>query len=260
MVSFLKNLFNWRYYKENFYTLIILLFPILVSVDAIKDYLDKSWYYWGVSILIFLGANVISIKNYESKNELKNRIIHLEEYNSNLNSTLESIPIDMIKTLGKAIKLGNEERITLYRVDSNDENKVFVPVARFSDNPNFKQYGRSTYPLNQGYIGQCWEKEEIYVSNLESYEKKKRKYISDAKKVGMEQSDIESLSMKSRSFFGKRLHHNGDDAIAILIIESMNQTLPFEVEELKKYLQGPYGMMLIDSVQKNIAVGKGVNS
>jgi hypothetical protein len=243
----------WRYLKESWATVIVILFPILVGIDAIKDFLDKDFLRWLIGILLFLGANWKAMKNFHSKKELMDTISSLENTNSMLISNLESVPVDMIKILAQYFKLGNNVRVTLYRVREND---TFIPVARYSESPIYRKFGRREYSVDSGYIGQCWLEGEVVKEKLPDYEKNSTRYIEQACRGGLKEEEVKALQMKSRSFYCKRLHFNGDAPIAVIVIESMDTTLPTNLNDIKKFLEGPFGKVLIDTVQKNTPIGQ----
>lgn len=244
----------WQYLKETWLSLITILFPILVGIDIVKDFLDESYLRWFLAICLFLLANAQTYVTFKSKKDLEEKTAELENTNSMLVNNLESVPIDMIKIFAKHFKLTNEDRVTLYRVKGND---TFIPVARFSESPIYRRFGRKEYPVDSGYIGECWTKGEIKKEKLPDFEKSPQKYIERASKSGgMTEEVIKGLQMKSRSFYGKRLHFNGDNPIAIIVIESMHNTIPLNIEEIKRFLDGPFGKVLIDTVQKNTPIGQ----
>jgi hypothetical protein len=243
-----------RYLKENWGSYITILFPILVGIDAIKDILDGHYLRWILGIALFLIANWHTAKTFKSKKELEDRVSNLENINTMLVSNLESVPVDMIKILSKHFKLENNDRVTLYRVRDKD---TFIPVARFSESPIYREFGRSEYPIDSGFIGQCWVQGEVTKEKLADYDSNPQRYIKQAlKQGGMTEDEVKSLQMKSRSFYCKRLHYNGDDPIAIIVIESMNTSLPANLDEIKEFLGGPFGKVLIDTVQKNTPIGQ----
>lgn len=246
-MKLLKNI------RETWVTLVTILFPILVGIDVIKNFLDEHYLRWVLGVALYLFGSILTAKSFKSKKDLKDRIAELENANSMLVTNLESVPVDMIKTLAKHFKLRNDDRVTLYRV--RDRNS-FVPVARFSESPIYREMGRKEYPINSGFIGQCWEKGEVFKERLANYDSSPNRYIEQAlKQGGMTEEEITNLQMKSRSFYCKRLHHNGDDPIAIIVIESMQTNIP-NLEEMKKFLEGPFGNVLIETVKKNSPIGR----
>ena len=161
----------------------------------------------------------------------------------------------MIKTLAIKYKFGNDSRITLYKVNPTE---TFIPVARFSESPHYRKMGRKEYPIDSGYIGRCWRDGVASDEKLADYSKSPKRYVSEAmKQGGMSEEEIHSLLMKSRSFYCKWLDYNGDEPIAVLVFESMQTSLPTNIEEFNKYLEGPFGKVLIDTVKLNIQTSQG---
>lgn len=249
----------WNYLKESSWMFITILFPILVGIDVIDEFLDKSVCRWVLAIGLFLTANILSFKKFESKQKLYEDITGLENTRDTLINNLESVPVGMIKILAKNFKIGNDSRITLYRVSPEE---TFIPVARYSDSPLYRKLGRNEYPIDSGYIGKCWKDGKAVKERLADYTNNPNRYVQEAlKQGGITESEIHGLLMKSRSFYCKRLDYNGDEPIAVLVYESMKTTLPANIDDLNKFLEGPFGKVLIDTVQLNLtSVQGGVNS
>lgn len=240
----------WAYIKESLWIFVTILFPIILGIDNINEFLNENYYRWVFALVLILLANVMSFKNFESKKELTDTISELTDRNENLVNHLESVPISMIKTLSINFKFENDSRITLYRVKPNE---TFIPVARFSKSPIYRKMGRLEYPIDSGFIGKCWVEGKAQLDKLADYSKSPKRYVSEAmKQGGMTEAEIHNLSMKSRSFYCKRLDYNGDEPIAVLVFESMQTTLPQNIEVFNKYLEGPFGKVLIDTVNLNI--------
>lgn len=247
----------WNYLYENWGSFITILFPILISIDKVKNFLDDNYLRWALGVILFLIASAQSVRSFTSKTELNGKIARLENENGMLKSNLEAVPFDMIRVLAKQFKFENDDRVTLYRVTPEE---TFIPVARFSESPVYRKFGRKFYPNDSGYIGECWLKGEVKKEKLADYSNNdisRERYIEQALKQGgsLTREDVEGLQMKCRSIYGKRLHYNGDDPIAIIVIESMKTSLPINTDDVKEFLDGPFGKVLIDTVQKNKPIG-----
>lgn len=247
----------WNYLYENWGNFITILFPILISIDKIKNFLDDHYLRWVFGVILFLIASVQSVRSFTSKKELNERLARLENENSMLKSNLEAVPLDMIRILAKQFKFENDDRVTLYRVTPEE---TFIPVARFSESPVYRKFGRKFYPSDSGYIGECWLNGEVKKEKLADYyngDASRKRYIEQALKQGgsLTKEDVEGLQMKCRSIYGKRLHYNGDAPIAIIVIESMKTSLPMNTDDIKKFLDGPFGKVLIDTIEKNKPIG-----
>lgn len=243
-----------KHWKETWGSLLIILIPLLYTIEFSKDLLIKIPFHWLISIVSFVWAWVQTNKNFTSKQKLTNEISSLENENGMLKSNLESIPENMVKIFFKHFKLGNDDRVTLYRVKDNE---FFIPVGRFSDNPKYKKSGRSQYPIDSGFIGKCWAEEEVIIQNLPIYTRNEKKYLEAVtKKCEIDQNVIKGLKMKSRSFYCKRLTFNGDEPIAVVVIESLNTSLK-DSDHFKQFLEGPFGKSLVEAIQNNLPVGGG---
>lgn len=129
----MKVLKNW---KETWGSLVIILIPLLVSIDYIKNLIDSNKVLWIVILGFFVWAWIQTNENFKSKENLEEQIQSLSEQSNVLKSNFDAIPENMIKNLYKYFQLGNNDRITVYRVKDSE---WFIPVGRFSDNPNFKK-------------------------------------------------------------------------------------------------------------------------
>jgi len=243
-----------KHWKETWGSLLIILIPLLYTIEYTKNYVIKLPYHWILSIFLFVWAWIQTNRNFVSKKGLTNKISSLENENGMLKSNLESIPENMVKIFYKSFNLGNEDRVTVYRVKDNE---FFIPVGRFSDNPNYKKSGRSKYPIDTGFIGKCWIEEEVIIRNLPNYHKNQEKYIEHVKKkCDIDENVIKGLKMKSRSFYCKRLTFNGDEPIAVVVIESVNNSLQ-DTTQYNQFLEGPFGKSLVESIKNNLPIGEG---
>jgi hypothetical protein len=249
----LKLIKNW---KETWGSLVIILLPLIYTIDYTKNFIMKIPYNWIISIVLFIIAWIQTNNNYKSKKELNENISYLSYQNNTLKSNLDAIPENMIKHLYKHLKLGNNDRATVYRVKDNE---WFIPVGRFSENPLYKKSGRDKYPIDSGFIGKCWAEEEVRVQNLPNFYKNHERYINVVKqKCYIEEHTLKSLRMKSRSFYCKRLTFNGDEPLAVVVIESTDAALPVKPEEVRMFLDGPYGKSLVEAIRNNLPAGKEV--
>lgn len=240
--------------RETWGNLLTLLLPILISIDVIRDILNNYYLLWAVAIILFVIGYYQTIKHFKSRDSFIEDIGELENARTILNTNLESIPFSMIKELSKFLELGNRDRITLYRVK---ENQSFVPVARFSESPIYRNYGRRQYPINKGFIGQCWREGEVKKEGLPSYDRSPENYVNATRdQTNMAEEEIKNLEMKSSSYYCKRLDHNGDDPMAIVVIESTKTRFSINIEEIKLFLEGPFGKTLINTVKMNSPIGR----
>lgn len=243
-----------QFLKESIGTLIAAIFPILVSFNLINDFFNRYYLLWFILILIIIWAYYYSYKQFKTKGELKQKVAKLENENTILDENLRSLPQSMLTYFSKHFKLGNEERVTLYRIIPDQS---FIPVARFSESPVYREFGRSKYPMDEGFIGQCWMKGELKKEGLPSFNNNPEAYLSKVASVSnMPIEVIEKLTMKSSSFYCKRLSYNGDEPLAIIVIESTKTRLRLDIESIRSYLDGSFGKVLIETVKMNSPVGE----
>jgi len=113
----------------------------------------------------------------------------------------------------------NNERITLYYYDEND--RVFIPIARHSENPAYLTPGRSAYPIDQGVIGEAWKQGHSFKNQYTDPTKKIDLYYQQLAKERIKKEVAEKFVMKARLIFGYRLK-DGDKnkPTAIIVVES----------------------------------------
>lgn len=251
-MKFIKLLIHW---KETWGNLALLLLPLLYSIDYTKNLITNHIPYdWIISLLVFLGAWIQTSLNFTSKEELKKHKYALENENNMLKSSLESLPEDMIKIFYKHFNLGNEDRITVYRVQDNE---WFYNVGRFSENPFFRKGGREKYPIDEGFIGACWANGEYRITNLPNFDKDPERYFNEVvKRVKIDIEVLKNLTMKSRSYYCKRLKFNGEEPIAVVVIESRKRTFSVEMDEFERFLEGPFGKSLVETIKNNLPIGR----
>ena len=111
-----------------------------------------------------------------------------------------------------------DERITIYVHDSDG---YFVPVGRYSENPNLEKKGRSKYPDDQGFIAKAWQRDFCFANDYPDPDSNSKAYIRRLSEDKMPADIIAGLKMKSRLFFGCRIKNlQTQEPIALLIIEA----------------------------------------
>lgn len=161
-------------------------------------------------------VEAVSIKDIEIQNQ---KIASLEEtlsfYQSSLDAIIERKLIEIIDSLG----LDDRCRISLYRYEEHTDE--FCILGRYSKNPIFDQKGRSKYPANQGVIGKAWN-EKTHFHTFGDYEKDKKTWKREHKKLGVFVSVANRLNMKSVEMYGFAVDDiRAEKRIAVIIIESV---------------------------------------
>ena len=235
---------NWKLYV---FDLFLYLFPVIVIEPNISKYIVGKFVYVIIFLVIIFLINEFMKTNELMKNDCEvtkikeeNKILEkkrsdLEGYSESIGLFLENLPKEFLRNVSEFLDLKNSERISLYVLDG----EKFHIIGRYSENPKYDRNGRCEYPSDCGYISKCLGNNNgnsYYVK--EKLPKKLSKYLEDVSKdTGMNKDDINNLSMKSRTYFTRVIKDRHNKNVGILVIESMNPTLPMDVNELNTKLE-----------------------
>lgn len=235
---------NWKLYV---FDLFLYLFPVIVIEPNISKYIVGKFVYVIIFLVIIFLINEFMKTNELMKNDCEvtkikeeNKILEkirsdLEGYSESIGLFLENLPKEFLRNVSEFLDLKNSERISLYVLDG----EKFYIIGRYSENPKYNRNGRCEYPSDCGYISKCLGNNNgnsYYVK--EKLPKKLSKYVEAVSKdTGMNKDDINNLSMKSRTYFTRVIKDRHNKNVGILVIESMNPTLPMDVNELNTKLE-----------------------
>lgn len=235
---------NWKLYISN---LILYLIPVIVIEPNISKYIVGKFVYVIILLVIIflfnefmktieLMKNDLEVTKIKEKNKSLEKIrSDLEGYSESIGLFLENLPKEFLRNVSEFLDLKNSERISLYVLDG----EKFRIIGRYSENPKYDRNGRCEYPSDCGYISKCLGNNNgnsYYVK--EKLPKKLSKYVEAVSKdTGMNKDDINNLSMKSRTYFTRVIKDRHNKNVGILVIESMNPTLPMDVNELNTKLE-----------------------
>ena len=235
---------NWKLYISN---LILYLIPVIVIEPSISKYIVGKFVYVIILLIIIflfnefmktaeLMKNDIELNKIKEENRSLEKIhSNLEDYSENIGLFLENLPKEFLRNVSEFLDLKNSERISLYVLDGDK----FRIIGRYSENPKYDRNGRCEYPSDCGYISKCLENNNgnsYYVK--EKLPKRLNKYVEVVSKdTGMNKDDINNLSMKSRTYFTRVIKDRHNKNVGILVIESMNPTLPMDINELNAKLE-----------------------
>lgn len=212
--------------------LLLISFGKDCSSEAIALF-QQTWVLWffigyGVNALFLIVAKIwtnkkISVleKEIVEKDEIiKKQKEKLTNYKL-LRQNIDLIFKEHLKSIAKSLDFSQNERISLYIIDEDK----FVRCARFSQNPKYNQPGRSSYPLNEGVIGEAWSKECEFFASFPDAQKNKEAYILKTNsKYKIPKDDVANFSMFPRLILGYRIsNHDKSDHNAIIIVESTNK-------------------------------------
>lgn len=138
-----------------------------------------------------------------------------------LRQNIDLIFKEHLKSIARSLGFSHNERISLYIIDEDK----FVRCARFSQNPKYNRPGRSTYPLNEGVIGEAWSKGVEFFAKFHDAQKNKNAYIEKTNnKYRISRDVVANFSMFPRLILGYRIsNHDKSDHNAIVIVESTNK-------------------------------------
>lgn len=227
----------WDYLTRNSAYISAVLFLVLSIID-ISDVDEKTcnlfgvitfpsgkiFYYFivGLTFLFIL----ISIENKKAVEEFEKEVLG---YKTKIND-LESSYSEIIKSNGELfnsylklilrnLDFKHTERISVYKVFDNQ----FILIGRSSMNPLLKTNGRNNYPIKEGFICKGWEEIDYRVSNLpDPTINQGDDYYNAVNAIKyIERGVVDSINMKSRSYFVYRIDGYEDEPTAIVVFESL---------------------------------------
>lgn len=185
------------------------------------------------------------------KSELDIKIQNLENQISKINyNSIEIVEIHLAYLFEK-MKLGNNERISLYKLIKDE----FSVLGRFSSNPELRKRSRSVYK-KEGLIFKAWQEIKFFKntgipiadSRRTKFRKNYFKIISDLAPI--EEETVWNMKMKSRSFYIKAFKDLMNlEQTSIIVIESKNDKA-FEEAEIDSTLNQDEEKRLVAFVEK----------
>jgi hypothetical protein len=246
--KFLNHIYeNYLIYLNGLNALIFTFIGILFELDKeVTRYKINTkvigWILFGIVIILTIVQIVKQIKETKSiekiekekeiqisslekeKKELDIKIQNLENQISKINyNSIEIVEIHLAYLFEK-MKLGNDERISLYKL-INDE---FFVLGRFSSNPEFRKRSRTSYK-KEGLIFKAWQEIKFFKnSGIPIPDNRRTKFKKNYYKVINEIATIDEdtvwyMKMKSRSFYIKSFKDLMNlEQTSIIVIESKN--------------------------------------
>ena len=200
--------------------------------------IGKIVYYISVFLAIVFGFfsvnNASEISSIEKDLEEKNaKVSDLENALTEVVSETNELFNSYLKLLVKSLSFTFNERISVYKVFDN----TFVMIGRTSESTQLKGTGRANYPLNEGFIGKGWNEGEYFIDDLPDPSPRNGdtyyRVIADI--VDIPRDVIDSLTMKSRTYYILRMNGYDDEPKAVLVAESLNQAA-FSKQEIEEKL------------------------
>ncbi len=250
-----------------FATLLLTISSTCTSDEFCTRFIKKDWEnlsrtiaFYGVGIggLLGIGAVIWQVMHErrisdltEANQELKRKVMELEEEKSvvaeNVRNLVEGY---LFRFATGPLRFGslseNTERVTLYLHDSDGH---FISIGRFSENPTFRQNGKSRHSANQGCIGKAWTDGWCFDNAFPPPDTAQVRYQKKHQEYGIDASTVDAFSMKSRLYCGCRIYSRDNlSPVAVLVIESTASDR-FSEQVLKDLLQSTELRFLSDLVE-----------
>jgi hypothetical protein len=113
---------------------------------------------------------------------------------------------------------GRDQRASVF---TRGPDGMWILVARFSDNGEYRQPGRTRYAPDEGLVQRTWNNEETLFNELPATRSAWETAV--ARKFKLSPEDVRKLRMQSRSYACIRLEHSHGityDSVGVLIVES----------------------------------------
>jgi hypothetical protein len=238
----------------------------VIDISNINDWKKSFWgltdvplgkilYYISVILAIIFGfwglSNQKNIIDLEKDNFQKgNKIIDLENALNDSIKEMNELFNSYLTLMVKNLNFGHNERISVYKVYEGK----FVLIGRASDNPNLQKTGRSSYPIEEGFIGKDWAEGEYFIDNLPDPNLRNGDtyYAQVNSIIGIDREIVRNIKMKSRTYFVYRIKGYENQPKAVLVIESINNSA-FTKEDVINKLAG-VKQPLVMFIEKNNGV------
>ena len=201
---------------------------LLFTVSTLRsEKLPGAWFFWA-GAAVTLSSLAVGLLQKPSRGELQRELkIQRGERESDAERYKRLVEArnaeltDAIKTLARrmVVELGIDNtntRVTVYL--HRDDDEVFVPMARYSTNPQWAKPGRGAYPDSYGAIASTWHKRFHVNLKYPPDEAEWVKHVGAAE--GVPREVAEAIRMKSVCIAGTRLDHD-HHCVGVVIIESI---------------------------------------
>lgn len=237
MRKFLHKVIDWLFKNSSISTFYVLLVLTTIDISNLDEWtinlstcqkfaIGKVIYFFSVFLAISFGyasyRNDKEINQLEEDNKEKgSKIVDLENALNDSIKEMNELFDSYLTLMIKSLNFTHTERISVYKVFENK----FVLIGRASDNPNHQRIGRSSYPINEGFIGVGWAEGEFFINNLPDPKNKNGDPYFNAIKLicNIEKSVVQSIKMKSRTYLVHRIKGYDNQPKAVLVIESTKE-------------------------------------
>ena len=240
--AWLKHVANSGFGR--FLGIVLPAFSVFAALAVSKDFLDAiglaasrrdSAQTWAVVSLVILvvAQIVLQVLTAEVKREVVRLLAErdaargerdvavrkVQTIGENMKSFLDGLLLDLAVNRLKFPREDGEcgDRISLY---AHDNAGCFVPLARFSFNPKFRDVGRAKYPADQGFIGCAWGGGRCFQFGLPDPAADKAGYLQRHSAFDVPKKIVDGLRMKSRLYYAVRLDAEDSSPMAVIVLES----------------------------------------
>lgn len=240
MRNWCKKTIDWLFDKSNFALATLGGAFSIIDISGIDDWTIGELnfpigkvFYWSFCFLFVIfciisysyGKEIDKIENENNslKQEVNNKSLKISELENKVDDIINEtndLFNSYLKLMVKNLNFTHTERISVYKV-YNDKFKL---IGRTSENPRLEEKGRSEYPIGEGFIGKGWEEGEFFINDLPCPETDFDEYVNQINKIcDISKSALESMKMKSRTFFIYRIKGNDNKPKAVLVFESKKE-------------------------------------
>jgi hypothetical protein len=192
---------------------------------------------------------IISLKG--DKKELDIKIQNLENQISKINNNSIEIVEIHLAYLFEKMKLGNNERISLYKLICDE----FYVLGRYSANPELRKRSRISYK-KEGLIFKAWQEIKFFKNTgIPNADNKRTKFKKNYYKIindiaTIDEETVWNIKMKGRSFYIKSFKDLMNlEQTSIIVIESKNERA-FEEADIDLVLNLDEEKRLVAFVEK----------
>jgi len=245
------ELWNWLFSYSLHISSIAVVALTVIDISNINEWVIEAFgikelavgqiiYFIIVIIALIFGifsiSNSADLKTLEEKNNENDlKISDLETTLNDVVSETNELFNSYLKLLSNNLGFTHNERISVYKVYENQ----FVSIGRTSESPNLKLPGRTGYPLKEGFIGKGWDEGEFFIDDLPEPETRggSTYYNAIAAHVSIEKEVVDSLKMKSRTYYVYRMDGFNNEPKALIVAESKLENA-FTEQDIQDKLEG----------------------
>lgn len=203
-------------------------------IGAIEGNLPLTVIALAVLSAILVGLERIGRK---SLSELQAQISEKEEKLSQVSNVITILCNGLLLNLASNLNLaqGAQVRLSLYVHDP--ERRAFIPCGRYSGNPAYARPGRTSYPDDQGCIGEGWSNGWHFDDAVPPGKQAERRPKYNEDKYNIPPEISRSIKMKSTLYAVKRLDDREGRGVAVLVAEAVGDN-GLEEAFLKEKIEG----------------------